>query len=414
MFSLNPKKCTSVLLSLSLLMGNTAFAQGPGEKQQKKREAVPEAQVEKAVVKGFEDMRTFADKSSAVFTEDLIESIRQEPAGSFPAGRGGIKEYPVLAISGGGANGAYGAGVMSGWTASGTRPDFKIITGISTGALIAPFVFLGEEYDDEMKAMYTNYSTEDLMSKKVVVNVNNTSSLADNLGLKKIIKENVTEEILAAIAEEHKKGKRLYVATTNLDAQRLVVWNMGEIAMVGNKKALNLFRDILLASTSIPIVFPPVLFDVVADGNDYQEIHVDGGTVTQVTAMIGVFQGFKDLAAKEGIDSSKMKVALYIIQNGYFAPHWSRVRTNLPSIAQASMDTLIKSQSVGDIYRIYSLKGENVDFNLAHIPNDYVPRAAELFDTEEMNRLFTMGYDAASKGYPWQKQPPMMEQVKGK
>ena len=407
------RKGIAIVLALSLLPAGPGFAQGPDD-ETKKRNAVPENLVNKAVVKGFEKVRTFGDVASPVFAEDLIVSVKEEPEGAFPIGPDGKKEYAVLAISGGGANGAYGAGILSGWTKSGTRPDFKVITGISTGALIAPFVFLGEDYDDEMKAMYTNYSTEDIMSKKVVVNVNGTSSLADNLGLKKIIKENVTQEILAAIAAEHKNGKRLYVATTALDAERLMVWNMGEIALADNKKALELFRDILLASAAIPIVFPPVLFDVVAEGEEYQEMHVDGGTVTQVTAMIGVFKGFKELAAKEGYDGSKIKVSLYIIQNGSFAPRWSRVRSNLPSIAQSSMDTLLKSQAVGDIYRIYSLKGDNVDFNLAHIPNDYVPEAREMFDIEEMKRLFDMGFEAASKGYPWQKKPPMMEEIKGK
>ena len=309
----NVKKSMAVILAFSFLFADPVFAQGPDDAP-KKRAAVPEALVEKAVVPGFTDIRTFADKASVVFQTDLISSIKEEPSGAFPVGADGSKEYAVLAISGGGANGAYGAGVINGWTKSGNRPNFKIITGISTGALIAPFVFLGPDYDDELKAMYTSVSTGDIMSKKTVINVNNTSSLADNLGLKKLVENNVTEEVLAAVAEEHKKGKRLYVATTNLDARRLVVWNMGKIAQAGGGKALKLFRDVLLASASIPIVFPPMLIDVEADKEAYQEIHVDGGTVTQVTAMAAVFNGLKEEAAKEGFerDAKQHNVAQFM------------------------------------------------------------------------------------------------------
>lgn len=406
------KKGIAIVAVLSLLFANTAFAQKPDEKTQK-REAVPENMIEQAVVTGFEDVRAFADKPSLMFQEDLIKSIKEEPDGAFPVNAEGRKGYAILAISGGGAYGAYGAGIVNGWSRNGTRPNFKIVTGISTGALIAPFVFLGKDYDEQLKTMYTTFSTKDIMKDKAILSVTSASSLSDNEGLKRLVEKNVTPEVLAAIAREHERGKRLYVGTTNLDAQRLVVWDMGKIAMVGDKKALKLFRDVLIASAAIPIVFPPSYFDVIADGKEYQEIHVDGGTVTQITAMIGIFNGIKNTAAKEGIDRPKAEVSLYLIRNGYFAPHWSRVRNNLPSIAETSMDTLTRSQGEGDIYRIYTLvQGKNIDFNLAHIPDSYVPKSQELFDRDEMVRLFDMGFDAASKGYPWQKTPPMLKEVK--
>lgn len=400
-----------IISVLSLLSINPSFAQPPDENT-KKREAVPENLLEKAVIPGFEDVRAFGDEPSLMFQDDLINSIKDEPAGMFPVNAQGMKECTVLAISGGGANGAYGAGLISGWTKSGTRPQFKIVTGISTGALTAPFAFLGKDYDDEMKALYTTYSTKDIMRDKAIVSVTSASSLEDNEGLKKIVENNFTPEILAAIAKEHKNGKRLYVATTNLDAERLVVWDMGKIALVGNEKALKLFRDVIVASAAIPIVFPPSYFDVVADGKEYQEIHVDGGTVTQITALIGIFNGIRKTAAKEGVVGPKTKVYLYLIRNGYFAPYWSRVRNNLPSIAQSAMDTLTKDQGAGDIYRTYTLiQGKNIDFNLAYIPSSYVPEAREMFDLKEMSNLFNLGYNAASKGYPWEKTPPMLKEL---
>ncbi|MFC1548682.1 patatin-like phospholipase family protein [Candidatus Omnitrophota bacterium] len=408
------EKGIAVLLAMSFLFVNPALAQ-PRRREDRRRKAVPANLVDKAVVPGFKDIRTFADVASPVFEADLIKSIKEEPAGAFPVNADGKKEYVILAISGGGANGAYGAGIINGWTKNGTRPNFKMITGISTGALIAPFAFLGEDYDDELKRMYTTMSTEDIMRSKAVVNVKGVNSLADNAGLQRIIENNVTEEILAAVAEEHKKGKRLYVCTTNLDTKRLVVWDMGKIAQVGNKKALTLFQDILLASAAIPMIFPPMYIDVVVDREKYKEIHVDGGTVTQVSAMVRVFGGLREALAKEGIDRSKKKVTLYLIRNGYVTPHWSRVRNNLTSIAESSMDTMITNQGIGDIYRIHALtKLRDIDFNLAYIPVDYVPAAKEMFDTEEMIRLFDLGFDEASKGYPWKKKPPYMKEIKNR
>ncbi len=405
-------KATAVVLSFMIMFSGVCFAQ-PGEEQSEKRNAVPEQLVGKAVVPGFEDVRAFGDVVSPSFQHDLIQSIKDEPEGMFPLNPDGTKDYAIIGISGGGANGAYGAGVMNGWTAAGTRPEFKIVTGISTGALIAPFVFLGPSYDNQMKEMYTTVSTEDIMKNKALFSVNSANSLADNKGLKKLVEANVTEDILSAIAAEHKKGKRLYVGTTNLDAQRLIVWDMGKIALAGDKKALDLFRDVLVASAAIPIVFPPMYIDVEADGEKYEEIHVDGGTVTQVVALVGMLNGLRDIAQKEGVKGPKLNVSFYFIMNGYFAPHWRRVRNNIPSIAETAMDTLIKAQGMGDVYRIYTLlEARGIDFNLAYIPGDHVSKSDELFDQEEMVGLFNLGFDSAQGGKAWNKKPPFMENVK--
>ena len=395
-------------LVIALLCANPAFAQA--------RRAVPKDLVEKAVIPGFEGVRTFVDAPCEVFTADFVESIKQEPEGLFPVGFLWRKDYPVLAISGGGANGAYGAGLIWGWPHRGSRPEVKVVTGISTGALIAPFAFLGEEYDEQLRELYTSVSTKDIMRKKGALSIAGSNSVASNLRLKELVAENMTEEIMRAVAKEHARGKRLYVGTCSLDAQRLVIWDMGKIASVGNLQALELFRKVLIASSAIPVVFPPEFFEVVADGQTYDEMHVDGGTVTQVFSLFGVLKGVREAAAKEKLNAARATVKLYLIRNGSVSPHWGQVGDNLSAIAEHSMDTLTKMQAIGDMYRLYVFsKIRGVDFNLAYIPVDYEPEPEEWFDPKEMGRLFKLGVDAtAVNGYPWHKKPPIMEKVEGR
>ena len=77
-----------------------------------------------------------------------------------------MRSYPLLAISGGGSNGAFGAGFLCGWTESGTRPDFKVVTAVSTGSLQAPLAFLGPDYDHILRAIFTTHGTEEIYQRK--------------------------------------------------------------------------------------------------------------------------------------------------------------------------------------------------------------------------------------------------------
>ena len=217
-----------------------------------------------------------------------------------------------LALSGGGSKGAFGAGFLNGWTDSGTRPEFKIVTGISTGALIAPLAFLGSEYDDELAQRYTTIRTRDILSVQGLLGfgilpVLFGESYASTEPLQNMIADMITAEVLNAIAGEHEKGRRLYIGTTNLDAQRVMIWDMGVIAGSGNPDALKLFRKVMLASASIPGAFPPVYFDVEIDGKKYDEMHVDGGVIT------GVF-GYGATLFAEVQDNQQCSV--YVIKNG--------------------------------------------------------------------------------------------------
>src|SRR5262249_55735259 len=181
---------------------------------------------------------------------------------------------PWLALSGGGADGAYGAGLLTGWSQSGNRPEFAVVTGVSIGALAAPYAFLGSRMDEDLRKNFAEITAADAFEDKAT-----PESLFDTWPLKQLIEKRVTREMLVAIAAEHAKGRRLFVVTTNVDAGRRVVWNMGAIAAAGDERALKLFREILLASSSIPGFFQPVLIDVEANGKKFQEMHLDG-TVT--------------------------------------------------------------------------------------------------------------------------------------
>lgn len=373
------------------------------------RHPVPQDLATKVRVGDMDDVRMMQGEHNTKLQENLIESAIQEAPGDFPVGPDGIKTYPVLAISGGGANGAYGAGLLKGWSEEGSRPVFKVVTGVSTGAISAPYVFLGKDYDCELERYYTTMSTKDVMSSRGPLGVLFGDSIASNKPLDKVIARAASPEMLAKIAEAHRRGRRLFVGTCNIDAQKFVVWDMGAIACRGDSE---LFRKVIVASAAIPIIFPPSIFHVDADGQCYDEFHTDGGTMTQVFAVGKLLDGMKGAAEKLGIDPSKVKGKLYIIRNGYMSAKYSPVKDNLASLAARSFDTIIDSQGVGDAYRIYTFaKQRGTDYNLAFIPPDFKDESKEMFDPRAMRKLFQRGYEDAVKGYKWHKAPPGAEKT---
>ena len=224
--------------------------------------------------------------------------------------------------------------------------------------------------------------------------------------MKELIARYYDQEMLAAIAAEYEKGRRLFVGTTNLDAERPVFWNITAIAASGDPKALELVHKILLASASIPAAFPPVYIEVEADGRRYDEMHVDGGTTTQV------FLFPADLDWSEVADKLKVegKSRVYVIRNSFVQPQWEAVEPRLVPIAMRSISSLIRTQGAGDIYRIYiEAQRDGIDYNLAHIPTDFQEKPKENFDPEYMQKLFDLGYGLAKDGYPWEKEPPGIE-----
>ena len=375
-----------------------------------KRMALPEAYLEEAEVVGMPGVRDWAHKRSELFQKVLVEGLRQTLENDPDLFTNKNSTIDVLAVSGGGSNGAFGVGLLSGWAESGTRPTFSLVTGISTGALIAPFAFLGPDYEDPIIRMYTTVNTKDIIKNKSFFSIlGGSDSMADSSPLANIIAGLIDEEFLAAVAKAYSEGRRLLIGTTNLDARKLVIWNMGKIASIGTPEALKLFRDIMLASSSIPVAFPPVFVEVEAGGNIYDEMHVDGGVVTEV-----FFYGFT-VDIDEALDTigvtEKPKLRVFIIRNNQIEPRYEPVNRNILSIAEKSLSNLTTSQGIGDLFRIYLItQKDDIDFNLAFIPESFIPDPKEPFDPVEMKRLYNLGYEMAKNGYPWQKYPPFYNQ----
>jgi predicted acylesterase/phospholipase RssA len=364
----------------------------------------PGATEGKVAVAGMPGVRAWGDAFSPEFQKDMIESVAQEKAGGlFKDG----DTVSILAISGGGGDGAFGAGLINGWTVSGKRPNFKLVTGVSTGALTAPFAFLGPAYDEKLKKVYTTLKSSDIFMLKSVLAMLKSDAIGLNDPLSKLTTEYVDEQMLKDIAAEHRKGRRLYIGTTALDAQRPVIWNMGAIAASGHPDAPELFRKVMIASAAVPAVFPPIYFKVDANGKTYDEMHVDGGVTNQVFMYGPVLDPLR-MAKEMGVVERRRNFAVYVLRNTQLKPDWKKVTPTIRSIIPRAVSTLIKSQGVGDIYRIYTnAQRDNFDFNLAFIPDemDTSDRADE-FDNGVMNVLFDTGYKLARNGYRWRKGPP--------
>ena len=371
--------------------------------------AVPDEMADRAAVLDNSALRTWDDTLSPEFLEEIFRVGKVELTELAAAGRAdSIPPAYFLAISGGGAEGAYGAGVLCGWSATGTRPEFKIVTGISTGALTAPFAFLGPAYDDKLRKVYTSVTTAEIARKRGLMAAIYNDAMMDTVPLRRLLAETVDVSMMRDIAAEYAKGRILMVATTNLDANRGVIWNIGAIAQTDKPEALDLIHNILIASAAIPAAFPPVMFDVEVDGIKYQEMHVDGGAKAQVFLYPPTLH-LRDAVAAEGFTRDRVA---YVIRNARLDPEWVDVRRKTLSIAGRAIDSLIQTQGVGDLYRIYiTSQRDGVDFNLAFIPDTFNEQAKEAFDPVYMTKLFDVGYDQATAGggYPWHKFPPGLE-----
>jgi predicted acylesterase/phospholipase RssA len=364
------------------------------------RKPLPEKYGDIAQVPSIPRAKIWGDEAPPFFRA-LVGQSPEKLKAIFPSVYG--REHAYLALSGGGANGAFGAGLLVGWSAAGTRPEFTMVTGVSTGALMAPFAFLGPAYDAQLKEMYTTYSTKDLVRKRNILSALTGTSVADTAPMKKMLAKYINQDLMQAIAAEHRKGRRLWVGTTNLDAKRPVVWNIGLIASTGGPEALALIRKVILASASIPAVFPPVLVEVEADGQRYDELHVDGGTASQV------FLYPADLDFKITIRQLKIKGVprVYVVRNSFLKPEWETIKPQILRIANISISSLIRTQGIGDMYRIYlDCQRDGLDYNLAYIPETFDQKPSEDFDPVYMGKLFDFGYQLAKDGYRWDKAPP--------
>jgi predicted acylesterase/phospholipase RssA len=337
--------------------------------------------------------------------EAARDSFRREVAWRQSTGQTGpLPPMSMLAISGGGDDGAFTAGLLNGWTAHGDRPEFKAVTGVSTGALIAPFAFLGPRYDGVLKTIYTGVSQHDIFKRRGILRAALfNDALSDTTPLYDLTSHYVNRALLDEIAAEYAKGRLLLVGTTNLDSMEPVIWNMTAIAASHDPHALELFRKIMVASAAIPGAFPPVMIDVTVDGVHYQEMHVDGGAMAQVFA----YPSTINIAAESKALGITRERHLYIIRNARLDPEWASVKRRTFSIASRAISSLMQTQGIGDLYRIYvTTQRDNVDYNLAFVPSTFnTPHTAQ-FDTTYMRSLYQVGYDLGAAGYDWRKTPP--------
>jgi predicted acylesterase/phospholipase RssA len=375
----------ALFLSLALLLAGCASVQ---------RTPVTASEEDVATVTGMRGLRFFADAPASQFTADVRRIVK----GAAAREEGGITD---LALSGGGADGAYGAGILNGWTESGKRPEFTIVSGVSTGALIAPFAFLGPRYDPVLKDIYTNGFGETLLGMPNVLNMMFGSGLYGNQHLREMVARYIDEATLASIAREHARGRRLFVVTTNLDVQRAVIWDMGAIAASGSANALALFRDVLTASASVPVVITPMFIDVTANGREFQEMHVDGSVSAPVFTLPEAY-----LLGNAKL-SKTSHTSIYILMNDKIDPGVDAVADNTVDIASRTSSTFFKTQARSIILGTYQFAHRNgIGFNLTYIDKD-VPEAGGLgLDSANMRRLYDYGYQRARSGAFWEKVPP--------
>ena len=371
-----------------------------------RRDPVPEAMTERAIIPGIPNCRLWLDRDIKPYTDMIVRRMAREREAAVQAGLRPDALPPIqfLAISGGGDDGAFAAGVLSGWTASGNRPEFTAVTGISAGALIAPFAYLGPKYDDVVRHVATSLRPGDVFHRRNIVSGLLGDGIAGSEPLRRLIEKYVTPELLEEIATEEAKGRALEIGTTDLDAGRQVIWDMGAIAASKAPGALELFRNIMIASTSIPGAVSPIMIDVEVDGRPYQEMHVDGGVITQLFTYPA--RALPDLEKAIGMKFSR-DIHVYLMRNGRLEPEWAPTPRRTLGIGERAISALVQAEGVGDVHRVYrTALQDGVDFNLAYIGSDFRTAAHPMFDSAYMQALYDYGYRLAVSGAAWHKSPP--------
>ena len=386
-------------LQLSLLALSIGCAHVP------KRDPVPKEHVEDAEVLGIPRARLWGDAPPP-----WMPDWSKQSAADLKARYSGVygRKHTYLAISGGGENGAFAGGLLLGWTEAGDRPEFTAVTGISAGALIAPFAFLGTDYDPVLRKITGELTADAVFRKRRTLKGLRSDAMTSTEPLQRLIETYIDQDMIEKIAEEHRKGRELSIGTANLDSMRPVIWRIGAIANSGHPRALALIHQILLASASIPGAFPPVLIEVEIGDQRFDELHVDGGVASQV------FLYPPGLDWDAVLDKLQVpgRPKVYVIRNSRLEPMHEEVQNKLFPIAGRSIESLIRTQGIGDLYRIYlETCRDGLDFNLAYIPGDFEEKSKEEFDPEYMKKLFDTAFDRARSGYPWEKLPPELDQA---
>jgi hypothetical protein len=368
--------------------------------------AVPREATMRASVLGLPNERFFFTTGPEAIDVEFRAAGAREAARLGVRPGGAMPLSNLLAVSGGGEDGAFGAGLLCGWSTTGTRPVFNLVTGVSTGALTAPFAFLGPDYDPALRDVYTSITIRDVAVRRRLLAAVFDDALADTAPLFKTISRHLDEAMVAKLAEAYDHGRLLLIGTTNLDAQKPVVWNVGAIAKSGHPGALDLIRKILLASAAVPGAFPPVMLDVELDGAKYQEMHVDGGAFAQAFLYPAAVGEARQARRRRG--ESVREVRAYVIRNARLDPNWAVVERRTMGIVGRAVSTMIFSSGFNDVVRMYSrAQQDGVAFNLAYIGADFDRELPGPFDQDFMRALFDYGYAQGQRGGGWVSRPPL-------
>ena len=390
-----------------LLLAFTCICLLPAWKSLERAPALPPLYANEASINDMKGIRyaTYQRSGIEALLKDLESSLRVMNRDS----PGTPINY--LSISGGGARGAFGAGLLNGWTKSGTRPIFNMVTGVSTGALMAPLAFLGPEYDDALKQLYTNISADNIYRKRSYATVLFADGLSDTTPLYNIISAQITPELLRKVAHEYVvKNRWLLIGTTNLDTGQPIIWNMGKIAAYGTPESLELFRKVMLASASLPGFFSPVMIDAVYQGKRYQEMQVDGGVSRQV--FIYPASIFHETGAYKLLEGRKREA--YLIRNDMLqAENYQTVERKTLAIANQALTQFAHSHGDGDILMAYlTARQDGFGFNMAFVTDDFAHKPpTSRFDKNYMRSLFNYAEALAEKGYPWSRVPPGLNEA---
>lgn len=305
----------------------------------------------------------------------------------------------ILALSGGGSGGAFGAGALAGLSRAHARPQFEMVTGVSAGALLAPFAFLGPDWDARMQAAFTGKRSARLMrspTRTILARLLSPRGLPRHNPLFQLVDHYVTPAMIDAVAREAATGRRLIVATTDLDKHETVLWNMGEVAERGGPAARRLFRDVLIASASVPGIFPPVLIHV-SDGHfHYDEMHVDGSVTTSVFSM-------PLIAGIQAHDVPELHGAhLYMIVNGQLARTPRTTPFNTIEVLSNSFAAEMTYKTRSAILEsVAAARRMHMQFRITEIPVDYPQDSFVDFDSKHMQALFDYAEDCAARGQLW-------------
>jgi hypothetical protein len=350
-------------------------------------------------------------------SESLISSLRAKFEKARADNVSGKIPYRALTLSGGGSRGAYGAGVMSGWTVRGDRPQFDVVTGISVGALMATHVFLGPDFDENLK-IYKRLTNDDVYKKRGLFDIFRSGAAYDTAPLRETLLSLINEDILDLVAAEHRTGRRLFVGSTNLDANLFTIWDLGAIAGSGRPDRLQRYIDAIMASAAFPIAFQPVYIEVEGEDGPHTQMHVDGG-VRETAFYFDFVEELYAAAEAAGLTEGDFKQELYLLINGNLSHSQSvvydPVSGKLKDVIAATIDSLMTRITRGSVFRLWvRAMIDGADFHLSFVPADFEFKTHTLqFEPEEEATLFELGYRQSVEGTAWvtQRAPDSNEEL---